>query len=76
MNCWLKLKNWKIQEDEKTKLPKVVGSYVIMMGDKEIATQDFNQGYSGKEVPFSDNIIQELRKVEELIKTEMEKMFT
>jgi len=72
MQCQLVLKSWKVVQDEKTKLPKVAGKYAVMMGDREIASQDFNDGYSAKEVPFSADTVKAIMGVENIIKTELE----
>jgi hypothetical protein len=72
----LVLKNWSISRDEKTKLPTICGKYAVMMGDKEIATQHFNDGYNCKELPFSNEAIAAVRGLEKIISTELEKVLT
>ena len=74
MHVQLTLKSWKVAQDEKTKLPKLHGSYAVMMGEKEIASQNFNDGYSGKEVPFSGDLIKKTMELETMIKEELEKL--
>lgn len=74
MEVSIVLKTWRIVQDEKTKLPKPAGKYLVMMGDKEIAAQDFNEGYTGKEIPFSGETINVIMQTEAVIKAELERM--
>ncbi len=76
MQVNLVLKSWKVVQDEKSKLPRIVGLFSVMMGEKEIASQSFNEGYNSKEIPFSGDTINALINVESIIKTELEKMMT
>jgi hypothetical protein len=65
---------WKIVQDKETKLPKLCGSFAILMGEKELACQDFNEGYSSKTVPFSGDLVQKLHALEKEIIAEMERL--
>lgn len=76
MQVQLSLKEWRVVQDEKTKCPKVVGRYTVMMGEKEIACQEFNGGYSCKEVPFSDATINAILQIEAVIKGELERLLS
>jgi len=76
MNVTLSLKNWSIIQDEKTKLPKVCGKYAVMMGEKEVAVQEFNSGYSAKDLGFSGELIKCVMATESLIRTEIEGMLS
>lgn len=76
MQVSLSLKNWKIIQDEKTKLPKVCGTYAVVMADKEIAVQDFNTGYNSKELSFSGDCFAAFQKAEEILKAELTKLLS
>lgn len=74
MQVALKLKGWQIKENTETKLPEVCGTFGLLMGDKEIASQEFNQGYSGKKIAFSNELTQKIQFLETEIKAEMERL--
>jgi hypothetical protein len=76
MQVTLTLKRWKVSVDEKTKLPKLSGAFALLMGDKEIANQDFNDGYNSKEIPFSSDLINKLVALEADVKLEMERLLS
>jgi len=76
MQVTMVLKKWKVNQDAETKLPTISGTYGLMMGDKEIASQDFNEGYSSKKLPISNDLINEVTKLEVLIRTEMERLLS
>jgi len=69
----LKVKKWAVREDDDKTV--VEGTYAVMMGLKEVATQTFNQpsGYGGTEIAFPRELMDEIRivsaKVEEAIQT-------
>ncbi len=71
MEVQLHLKTWRIEADPKTKVPKLVGTYGVMCGEKEIAEQKFNDGYSDKVIPFSEKTMAKLKELEADIKTEL-----
>lgn len=68
----LALKDWKVALDAKTKQPKVVGNYAVMVGDKEIASQAFNEGYDCKIIAFSPELTATIISIEAAIKNELE----
>ncbi len=72
MDATLKLKSWKIVEDEKTKLPKVKGEYDITAMGKVIATQAFNGDYGAIEYPFSLALMQKIQAIGKEIISEIE----
>ena len=74
MQVSLNLKSWRVVQDEKTKLPKITGKYSVIMGDKEIASQDFNEGYGAREVPFSNETTNALMAIEAIIKADLERL--
>ena len=76
MDVQLVLKNWEIVRDEKLKKPRVTGKYAVMMGDKEIATQEFNGPYGSKDIPFSEATVEAIAGLEVAIKAELEKFLT
>jgi hypothetical protein len=76
MEVKLSLKDWKVVQDSETKLPKVAGKYVVLMGEKEIATQAFNDGYGSKEIPFTGDAMRAIMAAEKEIKAELEKLLS
>lgn len=76
MQVTLSLKSWKVIQDEKTKLPKIAGRYLVMMGDKEVASQEFNEGYSAREIPFGPEVTQAVMAIEATIKAELERLLS
>ncbi len=74
MEVQLVIKSWRIVKDVQTSLPRVAGSYGVMMGEREIASQDFNEGYACKSLAFSVELLKKLREVETLIVAEIQKM--
>jgi hypothetical protein len=76
MDVKLSLKSWRVVQDEKSKLPKVVGTYAVMVGEKEVAAQNFNEGYGSKEISFSAEVVNALLGVEGVIRGELEKMLS
>ena len=76
MEVTLSLKHWKVAQDDKTKMPIIQGSYSLMMGEKEIAVQGFNDGYHSKELPFSGDTMAAILKVEAVIKDEIQKLLS
>jgi hypothetical protein len=76
MQVSLSLKNWKVVQDEKTKLPRVQGSYSVMMGEKEIAVQDFNTGYNAKELSFSGDVYKAFQSAEDVLKAELTQLLS
>ncbi len=75
MEVQFQLKNWGVELCKKSNLPKVKGTYGLLLGDKVIATQDFNGDYS-KEIPFSGELVQKLIDLETDIKNEIQRMLT
>lgn len=76
MQVTFALKNWKVKQDKETKLPTLCGTFALVIGEKELASQEFNDGYNCKTIPFSGDLIQELQKLEDKIKAEMERLLT
>ncbi len=74
MEVQFSLKDWKVIQDDKTKLPRLCGHFAVVMGEKEIATQGFNEGYASKEIPFTGDLIAKIMSIESLIKEELTKM--
>lgn len=69
----MKVKDWKINKDEETKLPKIEGTYLLMMGDKEVAKADFNSKYgSDRKIPFSHALMAEVEQLEQKIVAELQ----
>ncbi len=76
MDVTLSLKNWKVEQDDESKLPRIKGAYSVMMGEKEIATQSFNDGYNAKNIPFSGEAMEAIMAAEVIIKAELQKMLS
>ena len=74
MEVQFSLKDWKVIQDEKTKLPRLVGHFAVVMGEKEIATQSFNDGYGSKDIPFTGELINKIMCLENDIKNELTRM--
>lgn len=74
MDVQFSLKTWKVVQDEKTKIPKLCGHFAVVMGEKEIATQSFNEGYGSKEIPFTGELISKIMDIESLIKGELTRL--
>lgn len=74
MEVKIVLQNWEVTKQSKTNLPTVAGRYAIMVGNKEIASQKFNEGYDSKEISFSGELISALKGLEDLVVAELTKM--
>jgi hypothetical protein len=74
VNVTLTLKEWKVARDEKTKLPKLQGTYALVMGEKAIATQEFNGPYTAEVLPFTGELLQEILAFEDRIRGELAKI--
>lgn len=68
----LEVRTWRVEKDEKTGLPKLAGRYVVMSGDKEIASQSFNDSYGSRELPFSLDVLNQAKQIENLILSEIQ----
>jgi len=55
----LKLKSWKMGENEG--VPTIQGEYAVMLNDKEVATQRFNEGYSTTPITFPRELTDKVR---------------
>jgi hypothetical protein len=73
MQVTLVLKKWGVVQDPKTKGPKLVGTYGIMNGEKQIGKTDFNGGYNEDEVVFSAELTAKVAALEADIKAELTK---
>ena len=71
MEVTMNLDNWKIKKDEKNNT-KVAGTYKIMLGDKEVANQGFNNGYGSTEITFSSDVMRKAKDLGRQITTEIE----
>lgn len=60
-----------VRLEKKGESIKPVGTYAVMLGDKEVAKQAFNDGYSGMEVSFSRDVRAKINEVEMLIDKEI-----
>lgn len=69
MQVELGLKTWRIEAEKGEQMVK--GHYSIMYGGKEIATQAFNDGYSGKDVKFTADVVAKIKELEAAIKEEL-----
>ena len=75
MDVRLSLKSWRVEQDE-SKQPKLAGEYSVMLGDKEIASQNFNHSYSSKNVAFSGELMAQTKELELKIRAELERMLS
>jgi len=76
MEVSLVLKNWGIKQDAETKLPKLVGSFGVMAGEKEISSQEFNEGYTHKKVTFSPGLTTKIQTLEAEIQAELTQLLS
>ncbi len=74
MEVKFSIKSWKIQKDEKAGTSKIIGSYELLANGKVIANQNFNGDYGSIEVPFSGDLIQKLKALENDIIAEIQKI--
>ena len=75
MECSLVIKEWKVELDQETKKPKIAGTYGVMMGGKEIASEPFNvNSYSGKKLNFSPEVIAAADALDKSLRAELEKI--
>lgn len=72
----ISMKNFSVFQDEETKLPNIRGKFVVMLGDKEIAEQDFNGGYGSKKIPFSGDVIHKAKELEGFVNEELVRMLS
>jgi hypothetical protein len=70
----LEIGEWKIQTDEKTKLPKIAGRYEIKSGEKTIAKQNFNDGYGTMDLAFSLETIQKAKELTDLVLNDVQRL--
>ena len=76
MKMKMKIKNldWYIRtRDDDTKT--VSGTYAVMGGDKQVATQDFNDTYGSCDIAIPDNLISRLETIGEEVEKIIEENF-
>ena len=76
MEVQLVLKNWAIKQDATTKTPKLVGTFGVMAKDKEISSQEFNEGYSKKDITFSPELLGKVKTLETEIAAELQSLLS
>lgn len=59
----IKVKSWKVIEDEK-KNKTVAGVYAVMNGPVEVAKQDFNEGYSNTPIAIPAELLVKIQKID------------
>lgn len=74
MEVTLRVKEWRIQKDDKTDAPQIVGAYEVISGKISIATESFNGAYSERKIPFSEPLIKEIQAIDKKIRIEVEEM--
>lgn len=69
----LKLKSWKMGElDGQT---VIQGEYAVMLNDKEVATQHFNEGYSTTPITFPRELTDKVKALTDEISTSIKDSF-
>ena len=72
------MKKWAVEEvgSEGNKERKIVGTFKVMAGATEVATQDFNNQYNDKKIQFSPEILVEAEALTKRIEAEIYAKFT
>lgn len=74
MSMQIVLKEWKVVE--KKDLGKTIaGTFAVRSGSKEVAKQEFNDGYNAMSIPLSAKLLVEAEELGEKVKVEIEKSF-
>ena len=77
MEVDIKLQEWNIETDDKTKQPEIQGEYQLFSKTgKKMASEKFNQGYSGEKIVFSPELMVEVSKIHGKILAELKVILT
>ena len=74
METRIVVKEWKIET--RNDKPVITGTYAVMLGDKEIAKQEFNNQFGGTEIQFDKEINEAVKNLTVSIKQSIEELFT
>ena len=65
----IKCKDWKIEKGQ------IAGTYSVMAGEKEVATNSFNSQYGGEKIGFSAKTMKLAKELDTLVNEEIENNF-